>query len=397
MSGVARGSGRFLLAAALVAFALAGVLLTAPYMPFPFLILFLAAVVLASWFGGIAPGLFAVLLSTVAVDYYFIPPERAFSVNAEDLPYIAAFVLSALLAAWASSTRRTAETSLRVNAELERRVTERTGELERTNAALRAEMAERKLAEAELRTTQSHLAHATRVATMGELVASIAHEINQPLTGVITNAGACMRWLDARPAELEEARAALQRIARDGERAGGVIRNLRALMKKADPQTAALDLDSVIEDVITVVQSEVRNQSVRLRFEPAAEIPPVIADRVQLQQVILNLMLNGIEAMSETAEAGRLLRIHTQRSGPDAVCVAISDTGCGVDARDADRIFDAFVTTKVGGLGMGLAISRSIVEAHGGRLWLERDPERGTSFRFTVPVARATAALATLV
>jgi C4-dicarboxylate-specific signal transduction histidine kinase len=389
MGGVLHAAVRFALAAALVAAALAGVLLTEPYMPYPFLILFIAAVMIASWFGGIVPGLFAVLLSAVAVDYYFIPPERAFSVNAEDLPYIVAFIIFALLAAWTSSTRQTAEVSLRIRAELERRVAARTAELEQTNAALRAEMAERRLAEGQLRTTQSHLAHATRVATMGELVASIAHEINQPLMGVTTNAGACVRWLDSQPADLGEARAALQRIARDGERAGEVIRNLRALMKKADPQTAALDLDSVIQDVITLVQSEVRHQNVRLRFEPEADLPPVLADRVQLQQVILNLTLNGIEAMGDIDEVERLLRIRTRRSGPDEACIAISDTGVGVEPRDADRIFDAFFTTKVGGLGMGLAISRSIVEAHGGRLWLERQAPHGTSFLFTLPIARS--------
>jgi C4-dicarboxylate-specific signal transduction histidine kinase len=379
---------RFLFAAGLVGAALGGVLLTSPYMPFPFLILFIPAVVLASWFEGITPGLFAVLLSTVAVDYFFIPPERAFSVNAEDLPYLVAFIISALLAAWTSSTHRTAEVSLQIRGELELRVAERTAELERANAALRAEMAERKLAEATLRTTQSHLAHATRVSTMGELLASIAHEINQPLMALIANAGACVRWLEAKPPDLGEAIAASRRIASDGERASGVIRNLRALMKKADAQTAALDLESVIDDVITVVQSEVRHQSVMLRLEPAADLPPVLADRVQLQQVILNLVMNAVEAMSEIDEAERLLCIHTQRTGPDQICVSISDTGVGVESGDRERIFEAFFTTKVGGLGMGLAIGRTIVEALGGRLWVERNAARGTTFRFTLPIAR---------
>jgi signal transduction histidine kinase len=166
-----------------------------------------------------------------------------------------------------------------------------------------------------------------------------------------------------------------------------VIRNLRALMKNADPQKTALDLDAVIEDVITVVQSEVRHQSVRLQFEPTEDLPPVLADRVQLQQVILNLLLNGIEAMCEIGVSERLLRIRTDRCGPAEAGISISDTGVGVDARNADRIFEAFVTTKVGGLGMGLAISRSIVEAHGGRLWFERSTDRGATFRFTVPFA----------
>jgi C4-dicarboxylate-specific signal transduction histidine kinase len=370
MCGLSRAAGRFVLAAALVAAALEGVLLTAPYMPYPFLTLFIAAVMIAIWFGGLAPGLFAVVLSSAAVGYFFMVPAGAFSIYAEDLPYFVAFIIFALLAAWLSSTRRA-----------------RTAELEQSNAALRAEMAERKLAEAELRSTQSHLAHAARVSTMGELVASIAHEINQPLTGVVTNAGACVRWLDAQPSDLEEARAALRRIVRDGERAGAVIRNLRALLKKADPHPTALDLDRVIEDVITVVQSEVRNQRVELRFEPAPDLPPVLADRIQLQQVVLNLMLNAIDAMSDIDPAQRRLRVGAEHSGPDHVCVSISDTGVGLLPSDLERIFDAFVTTKAGGLGMGLSISRSIIEAHGGRLWVESEPGRGATFRFTLPIA----------
>jgi C4-dicarboxylate-specific signal transduction histidine kinase len=364
------------------------VLLLQPYLRQPFLFPFLAAVMAAGWFGGIGPGLFAVLLSTLAVDYFIMPPTRDFSILAEDIPYFSAFVISALLAGWLSSARRRAEASLRLaRDELEARVAERTAELQRTNEALRAEMADRKRAQDVLRAAQAELAHVTRVMTMGEMVASIAHEINQPLTGVVTNAQACLRWLDGDAPNLDEARDAVRRIARDGNRAGGVIAGLRALLKKADPHMAPIDVDSVIEDAIGVVQTELRNQNVSLRFEPAPDLPPVMADRIQLEQVILNLMLNGIEAMSAIDPSRRVLSISTERGESDDVVVAIADRGVGVTPRDLDRIFDAFFTTKADGLGMGLSISRSIVDAHGGRLWVASELGHGATFRFTLPVA----------
>jgi len=380
---------QYVRAALLVGAALSMVLLIQPYLRYPLSYPFLAAVVAAGWLGGIGPGLFAVLLSTLALDYFVLPPTRAFSILAEDIPYFCAFVISALLAGWLSSARRSVEASLRLaRDELEDRVAERTAELQQTNAALRAEMVDRKRAQDVLRTTQAELAHVTRVMTIGELVASVAHEINQPLTGVVTNAEACLRWLDAEPANLDEARDTVRRIVRDGNRAGAVIARVRALLKKADPQMAEIDVHGAIEDVITVVQSEVRSQTVSLRFEPASDLPLIMADRVQLEQVILNLMLNGIEAMSATDGLQRVLRIRTQPWESDEILVAIEDAGIGIAPRDLDQIFDAFFTTKVGGLGMGLSISRSIVEAHGGRLWAVSEPGRGAVFQFTLPVSR---------
>ena len=371
----------------MVGAALATVLVTAPRMPYPFLFLFLGAVMAAGWFGGLGPGLFAVLLSTLAVDYFFMPPSRAFAIHAEDLPYFGAFVISALLAGWLSSTRRDAEASLRrARDDLETRVAGRTGELEQINQALRAEMAERRLAEEALRSTQAELAHAARVMTVGELVASIAHEINQPLTGVVTNAEACLRWLDGETASLDEARAAVRRIVRDGNRAGRVISQVRAMLKKTDPQTTPLDVHRVIEDAIGVLRTELRNARVSLHFEPADPLPRAMADRVQLEQVILNLLLNAIEAMRDTPEERRALWIRTG-AGADEIRLAVEDAGSGVAPGDRDRIFDAFVTTKADGLGMGLSISRSIVEAHGGRLWVESEPGCGARFQFTLPVA----------
>jgi len=271
--------------------------------------------------------------------------------------------------------------------ELEGRVEERTLELQQANESLRAEISDRQRAEEALRTTQTELAHVARAMTMGEIVASIAHEMNQPLVGVLTNGEACFRWLDSEPANLDEAREAARRIVRDGNRARAVMAQVRALLKKTDPRKTQLDLHRVIEDVISVVQSEVRRHGVSLRFEPAPSLPPVMADRIQLQQVLLNLILNGIEAMSTTDERRRVLRIRTHDYEAEEILVAVDDAGVGVAPRDMDQIFAAFFTTKADGLGMGLSISRSIVEAHGGRLWAISDLGLGATFQFTLPIA----------
>jgi C4-dicarboxylate-specific signal transduction histidine kinase len=380
---------RWVWTALLVGAALGLVLLLQPYLPYPFLFPLLAAVVVGGWFGGPGPGLFAVVLSTLAVDYFFIPPLRAFSIYVDSIPYLATFVVSALLAAWLSAARRKAEASLRLaRDQLEARVEERTVELHGANQALRAEIAERMRAEEGLRKTRAELEHVTRVLTMGEIVASIAHEINQPLAGVVTNAGACLRWLDGEAPNLDEARDAARRIVRDGTRAGDVITQLRGLLKKTEPEKARLDVNHVIEDAITLVQREARTHEVSLAFEPAAGLPAVTADRIQLQQVVLNLALNAIEAMS-ASPGPRSLRISTCRREPDEVEVAVEDSGPGIAAADLERIFDAFFTTKAGGLGMGLSISRSIVDGHGGRLRAIHLPGGGARFSFTLPASSA--------
>jgi len=238
--------------------------------------------------------------------------------------------------------------------------------------------------EVSLREAQTELAHVSRVTTMGELAASIAHEVNQPLAGIVTNANASLRWLAGDSPNLAEAREAIRRIIRDGNRAGDVVSRMRALFKKACTMKERLDINEAIEEVVILTQSEVRRNKVALRMELAANLPPVMGDRVQLQQVVVNLILNSIEAMSNVEDRERALIIRTQRGEGDEVHVALRDSGIGFDPRSAERMFDAFHTTKPGGLGMGLSISRSIVESHGGRLWAVSNDGPGATFQFTL-------------
>jgi two-component system, LuxR family, sensor kinase FixL len=242
----------------------------------------------------------------------------------------------------------------------------------------------RKQSEESLRKAQAELARVTRAMTLGELAASIAHEVNQPIAGVVTNANACLRWLARDVPELDEAREAAKRIVRDGNRASEVIARIRALVGKTDTAKEELDVNAAIREIVALAHGEVRRARVALRTELAGELPPVLGDRVQLQQVVLNLITNGIEAMSGVGDRPRELIIRTERGDDDEVRIAVQDSGVGLDAESAERIFDAFYTTKSGGMGMGLSISRSIVENHGGRLWAVPNDGPGATFQFTL-------------
>ncbi len=244
---------------------------------------------------------------------------------------------------------------------------------------------ERKRAERALQLTQADLAHVTRVTTMGELTASIAHEINQPLAALAANASACQRWLAQRPPNLDEAGACLQRMIKDSHRAGKVITRIRALVKKSPPAKAKLDLNDAIREVLALVEPEARRHAVLVRTELTASLLPVHGDRVQLQQVILNLVINGIEAMKEVAGRPRELWIRSRPHQAGAVLVSVHDNGIGLEAESLERVFEAFYTTKAQGMGMGLSISRSIIAAHGGQLWPSANEEHGATFQFTLP------------
>jgi signal transduction histidine kinase len=219
---------------------------------------------------------------------------------------------------------------------------------------------------------------------MGELAASIAHEVNQPLAGIVTNANASLRWLAAPSPNLDEAREAIQRIVRDGSRAGQVVGRIRALSEKRRVARESFDINVAVQEIVALIGGELQRNHVVLQMDLALDLPLVIGDRVQLQQVVMNLILNGVEAMRTIAEHERNLVIRTECRQDDEVRVALQDSGVGLDPKTQEQIFDAFYTTKPSGLGMGLAISRSIVENHGGRLWAIPNQGPGSTFCFTL-------------
>ena len=241
--------------------------------------------------------------------------------------------------------------------------------------------------EQRIRDAQAELARVTRVTTLGELAASIAHEVNQPLAAIVADANASLNWLAASDRNLDRVRDALEAIVNDGHRAGDVIHRIRQLATKGEPQKVTVDINGVIRDVMPLLRSELQRHQVTARLELADAVPAVLADPVQLQQVIINLMINAIEAMASIDDRQRALAIRSA-SGNGEVVVTVRDAGVGIDPSTVDQLFDAFFTTKSGGMGMGLSISRSIIEAHGGRFWATPNPDHGASFHFALPALR---------
>ena len=246
------------------------------------------------------------------------------------------------------------------------------------------DISERKRAEQELQRLHLHLVHMSRVMTTAELATSIAHEVNQPLGSILASVGPCLRWLNAQPPDLASARRALERIATDAERASQVISRIRALVRREPPRHERVDVNQVISEVIALTRDQMHSHDVALQSELAADLIVVHGDRVQLQQVILNLIANAIEAMSTIRDRRRQLAILSANDG-GGVRVEVRDCGPGVDPDGAERIFEPFYTTKADGIGMGLWICRSIIEAHGGRLWVTPNPPRGAAFQFSLP------------
>jgi C4-dicarboxylate-specific signal transduction histidine kinase len=380
---VLRPSG---IALVLVAAALAATLLLRGLFPYPFLFLFFAAVMASAWLGGTSAGLYAVFLATAAVDYFFVPPFDSFAINATDATYFGAFIGCSLVASWVSSSKKKSEEALRESGvQLEFRVAQRTAELHRSNAELRESMQAHDKAQEALMNTQSELAHLSRVLTMGELTSSIAHEVNQPLTAVVTYGHACLEWLSADPPDLCEAREAASRIIEDSTRAGAVLGRIRLLFKKEAPARDWLNMNEAIQELTVFLRGEAMRHRISLKTELDADLPAVTGDRVQLQQVVLNLMMNGMDAMRETAGRPKELLIRSCKEGSSGVRIIVEDTGVGLSPEIVEKMFDPFFTTKRQGIGMGLSISRSIVESHAGRLWAVPRPSGGAVFEFTVP------------
>jgi signal transduction histidine kinase len=481
-----------------------------------FLFAFYAAVVGAAWIGT-GPGVLSVVLSVVAVQYFFTPPEWSFEVNPEDVPFTGTFIICAIMTlAWSSQRKRAERVLQQARDTLEETVQRRTAELVEANAALKTENAERRAAEEELRRSETllaqgqklsrtaswrlqpatgemrwsaelfdifgtgraavipsfqlfrervhpddrarfdaaiamavegstnfscevriirgggairhvhalgevhadpvgekevigtvmdmtdrmrteqalhdaeaELARTLRLATMTELTASIAHEINQPLAAIVTNASACVRFLARRPASLTDAREAADCIVSDGTRAGEVIARIRALLSKQGPRHVVVDINGIIGDMIQLLRATLDRQRVVIHTELAVPLPAVMGDAVQLQQVLVNLVTNATEAMSENRDRPRVVTIRSEVDAAGAVLVTVEDTGSGLDPQEIDRIFDSFYTTKPEGIGVGLSISRSIIEAHGGQLSASPVLPYGARFSFAVPSVKA--------
>ena len=507
--------GRYLAAILLVGLALVIALVVQEWGVRVFLFSFYAAVVGAAWIGT-GPGVVAVVLSVLAVQYFFTPPEWSFDIAPEDVPFTGAFIICAVMSlAWSWQRKRTEETLQRARDTLEDTVALRTAELVDANAALTVEIAERRAAEEELRRSETllaqgqklsrtaswtlqpasgemrwsaelfeifgtdraaatpslelfrdrvhpddrarfdaamaaaiegntnfscevritlqgggvkhvhalgeiqtgpgrdtevigtvmdlterkrteqalhdaeaDLARTLRLATVAELTASIAHEINQPLAAIVANASACARFLARGPAALPNAREAADCIVSDATRAGEVTRRIRALLRKEAPRHVVLEINRIVDDVIDLLRATLDRQRVAIRTDLTDSLPPIMGDPVQLQQVLVNLITNAAEAMRETVGRPRIVTIRSRLGEDETVVVSVEDTGSGLDPQNLDRIFDSFYTTKAEGIGVGLSISRSIIEAHGGQLSAAPAPQHGACFSFTVPIAQ---------
>lgn len=302
---------------------------------------------------------------------------------------IALFYQSGEVAEVELQLRRKDGSSLEVSQNMSA-VRDEDGRVIRTRTVWR-DIERRKRSERESQRLREQLAHLTRAATVGELTASLAHEVNQPLTAIVSNAQAAERMLAGAPPQPEELAEVLKDIACEGKRASEVVRRLRALLVRGDVERTALEINEVVEEVVQLVRGETLLQGVSLKLELTGGLPPVSGDRVQLQQVVLNLILNAAESMHRANGPGEELAVKTSRLDEAHVEVAVRDEGAGISEQDQSRIFEAFFTTKPNGLGMGLSINKSIVEAHGGRLWATPNPQRGATFRFTLPVERQAA------
>jgi len=343
--------------------------------------LFLCAVLLSAWFGGIGTGLLATLLSALAFNYYFLPPIHSLGIKPDEIPRLVIFTVSALFVGSLSAAQRSATESLRrARDELKGTV----HELQRSNEALQTESLERKHAEEARREAQAEMARVSRVTTMGELTASLAHEVNQPIAAAVTNASTCVRWLAGDTPNIEEAREAASRIVKDGKRAAEIVGRIRQLFKKGTSQRELVDVNEAIQEMVTLLHSEATRYNIAVRVKLAADLPRIMGDRVQLQQVLMNLIVNSIDAMKEV-DGARELAVKSGRTEQGEVLVTVIDTGIGLPPQQTDQIFNAFFTTKSHGTGMGLRISRSIVESHGGRLWAADNVPRGASFHFALP------------
>src|ERR1700694_3392372 len=346
--------------------------------------LFLCAIMLSGWIGGIRGGMLSAALSFLAFDYYFVTPLHTLVPAVNEVPRTTIFALSALFVGWLSAAQRSATESLRHARD---QLSETVQELRRTNETLIAEDAERRRTAEALRQAQADLARVSRVTAMGELTASLAHEVNQPIAAAVINANSCSRWLAGDAPNMEEARAAAARSVQGGTRAAEIINRVGLLFKKGASERELVDVNDIIREMTVLLRNEAAQYQVSVRMELAPDLPRIMGDRVQLQQVMMNLIMNGIDAMKDV-DGERELAVSSRQAEHEQLMVSVSDTGVRLPPQH-DQICKAFFTTKSHGIGMGLSISRSIIESHGGRLWASNGSPRGASFHIARPVQRA--------
>jgi C4-dicarboxylate-specific signal transduction histidine kinase len=340
---------------------------------YPFVFLFFGAVMGSAWFGGFIAGFEAVAFSSLLVSFFFIPPLYSMTVAKGSRSFLTAFILCAIAITVVSSARKRAEKAIRqARDQLEEKVRERTAELELSNREIQ-----------KLLKAQEKLARNSHAQSMAEMAASIAHELNQPLTAVVTHACACREWLRGQPPNIERATATADKIVQASTRASSVVSRVRALFRKEAQTREPTDLNVLVRDMAWLLHDEAIRSRVSIRLALADNLPRLEVDPVQIQQVLLNLAMNAIEAMQQSP-APRALTIRSERKSEGEILIAVEDQGPGLSEEDAARVFEPFFTTKAEGTGMGLAICRSIVEAHDGRLWAENLPRGGAVFYFTV-------------
>jgi signal transduction histidine kinase len=318
------------------------------------------AIVICSLYAENGAGLLSIGLSILSFEYFFLSPRFQFSIEPSSYPRLAAFIATAVCVNLVIAAKQ------------------------RGDKARREVMADRKVARESLQKVEQRLARASQIATLGEVSASIAHEINQPLTAVIANAHMCLDSLATGPAAVEDARLLVQDILDCGYHATDVVRRMRTLFKSGTLERAPIDINEVVKEVLSLIRSEAGKRRVNLEVDLETGLPPIWADRVQIQQVLMNLCINGLDAMESVADRGRTLSLRTRGHDPGAIRVEVQDSGVGL--REPDRVFEAFFTTKQNGMGMGLPISRSIIELHNGRLWPQNGDTPGTTFCFSLPL-----------